>query len=119
MPGEAVYVADGRYIRFTAAQDYSAGDVVAWGTGIAIVEVACLSGQECNACIEGEFEFAKATGGSTARTLGSAVGYDTSNDRVADVSGADLYCGRVTKAASDDDATVRVAINKPAPESLA
>lgn len=116
---ETVYHDSGKYIRFTAGAGYSAGDVIAWGTGIAIVEVGCLEGQECNACVEGTFEFAKATGGSTARTLGATVGYDTTNDRVADVSGADLYCGRVMKAASDDDATVLVAINKPAAESLA
>lgn len=119
MLGEAVYYDSGRTIRFTAAQDYAAGDVIAWGTGIAVVEVACLSGQECNAAIEGTFELAKATGGSTAQTLGAAVGYDTDNDRTAAVSGADLYAGRVVKASADADATVLVKINAPAAESLA
>lgn len=115
---ETTYHDSGRTIRFTAGTDYAAGDVIAFGTGIGIIEAPVASGGEANAAIQGVFEFAKPTGVGTDRDLGEAVGYNTNSKAVANVSGADLYAGRVAKAASTTDDTVLVNINMPAAEAL-
>jgi len=116
---ESTYHNSGRSIRFTATQQYEAGDVIAFGTGTAIIDAAVASGGVANATIQGVFEFAKPTGVGTARTLGEGVGFDTTSKQIADQSGADQYLGRVTAAVSDDDDFVLVAINMPAAESIA
>lgn len=116
---EAEQVDNGNYIRFTAGSDLDAGQVVGWGTGIAVVDVATASGRVANAAIEGTYEFTKPTGVGTDRALGELVGFDITDKEIVDVSGADLFCGRVTEAATTTDTVVKVKINAPAPESLA
>ena len=115
---ESEFVSSGKGIRFTAAAAYAAGDVIAWGTGVAIITVDVAIGDIANAYIQGEFEFAKAAGVGEAMALGVPAGYDTTLNLAGDVSGADLYAGRVTVAATDNDTFVRIAINSPAAESL-
>lgn len=116
---EAVYHDSSKYIRFTAGADLESGQVLAFGTGVSVVEVGCVSGQECNAAIQGAYYLPKPTGASTARAVGTTVGFNTTARTVVDVAGADLYAGRVLKAATDDDDCVLVGLNLPAAESLA
>lgn len=116
---DATYHNSGRSIRFTAGKDYAAGEVIAFGTGSAVLDAPAALGGVANATIVGVYEFTKPTGGGTGRALGATVGFDTTSKEIADVSGADLYLGRVVAVATDADNTVLVAINMPAVESLA
>lgn len=114
---EAEYHSTGEQIRLTPGAAVNAGDVVAYGTGIAVY----LADQEANrpvaAAIEGVFEFTKQTGTGTDFAVGAAVGWDNTNKRIRPLSGADRYAGRVHEAVTTAATLVKVKINAALPGS--
>jgi predicted RecA/RadA family phage recombinase len=119
MPVKGEYHPTGDQIRHTPGAAVQAGDVIAYGTGVAVI----LADQEANrpvaAAIEGVFEFPKATGASTDFALGAAVGWDTTNNRIRALSGANLYAGRMHAATTTAATHCLVKINAPLPGSTA
>jgi len=114
MSGE--YVKTGAQILITPGADVSAGTVVAWGTGVAVIEADSVAGRPVGAAIDGVYEFAKAS--ATVFALGAAVGYNTSTNTAVAVSGSNLYLGRVVAAVGNPSTHVQVKINAPLPSSL-
>lgn len=117
MPPIAEYHQTGQQIQHTPSAAVNAGDVIAYGTGIAVIEADQVAGRPVGAAIEGVFEVPKVTG--TAFGLGVAVGWDTTNNRIRALSGANLYAGRMHKAAASGDTFALVKINAPLPGSTA
>lgn len=99
---------------------YTAGEVIAWSTGIAVVAADAAEGETVAAYIEGEFEFPKATGAGTDFGLGVGVSWDNGNSNIVARTGAggDLYAGRMAAATTTSATYCRVLINKPLPEAL-
>lgn len=115
------YVKSGASIDVVAPEGgYTAGQVIAWGTGIALVAADAAEGETVAAYIQGEFEFPKATGASTDFGLGVGVGWDNGNSQIVarTGAGADLYAGRMAEATTTAATHCRVIINAPLPEAL-
>lgn len=119
MPPIAEYHSTGAQIQLTPGADVSAGDVVAYGGGIAIYEADQVADRPVGASIEGVFELPKVTGVGSDYALGAAVGWDTTTKKVRALSGADLYAGRVHKPVTTADTFVLVKINAPLAGSTA
>lgn len=107
----------GDQIQLTPVAAVTAGDVVAYGTGIAIYLADQEADRPVAAAIKGVFEVPKVAG--TAFGLGVAVGWDTTNNRIRALSGANLYAGRMHRAAASADTIAYIDINAALPGSVA
>ncbi|RMH19609.1 MAG: DUF2190 family protein [Gemmatimonadetes bacterium] len=115
---QAEYRKTGQTIDVTAPSGgYAAGQVIAWGNGIAVVASDALEGELVAAYIDGEFEFAKATVANFA--TGVEVGWDDTNKIIVAPSGATNYAGRVTANGGSGSTLVRVKINAAPAGSIA
>lgn len=107
----ATFVHDGVDIDYTPTADVAAGDVVVVGTGIVGVARVPIAANELGAlAVQGVFDFPKASGASTAITVGTAIYWDAGNG-VATASnggGSNPRIGTSVLAAGDNDTEVRV-----------
>ena len=111
---------DGCLLDYTPAADKSAGAVVVAGKIIGVVPSDVTSGRLGNLATEGVYEFPKATGSSTAITVGAIVFYKSADGTASKTAsdGPPLGVavpgvgGDPTTAAGDDAATVRVKIGR-------
>lgn len=102
-------------VDYTPGSAVAAGDVVVRGdlVGVAPNDIAAnaLGALQFGA----EFEWTKATGGSTAITVGTYLYWDDTNDRVSTspAAGANKCIGVCTRAAGDNDTVVRTFLPAP------
>ena len=110
----AQFVHDGRSIDYTPGSDVTAGDVVVQEDLVGVAKLDIASGALGALAVDGVFDLPKATGVGEAIAAGAKVYWDVA-DQVAktdDESGANKSLGKTTKAAGDDDATVRVRLSQ-------
>lgn len=110
----ADFIQDGAALDYTPGGQVAAGAVVVQGDLIGVAKLPILAGQLGALAVEGVFDFAKATGESTAIGAGATV-YWNAGSGVATTdadSGANKLLGKTTKAAIDADATVRVRLSQ-------
>lgn len=105
---QAVYVHEGDYVDYTPGSDVAAGVVVVQGelVGVAVRPIPATTLGAL--AVEGVFDFAKATGGSTAITVGANVYWDDAANHATTTSTGNKLLGKVVRAAADADSTVRV-----------
>jgi len=110
----AQFIQDGRYIDYTPGSAVTAGDVIVQGDLIGIAKGDIAANKPGALAVEGVYDFPKATGVGTGIAVGATVYWD-----VADVeaktdseTGANKLLGKTTKAAGDNDATVRVRLSQ-------
>lgn len=107
---DATFVQDGCSIDYTPGAAVAAGDVVVQGDLIGIAKRPVAANELGALAVEGVFDVPKATGASTAITVGSTVYWDVTEGvaKTDDESAANKLLGKTVKAAGDSDATVRV-----------
>ena len=110
----ATYIHEGSSIDYTPAADVSAGDVIVQGELVGVAKLDIKAGTLGALAVVGVFDFAKATGASTAISEGLDLYWDESAGEVTtdSASGANKHIGRSIAAASDSDAAVRVRMSQ-------
>ena len=110
----AKFVHEGHAIDYSPVADVAAGDVVVQGDLIGVACTPITANSPGSLAVAGVFDFAKATGGSTAIAVGAIVYWDGTNDVATtdDASGANKLLGKAVKAAGDNDASVRVRMDQ-------
>lgn len=109
----ATYVQDGRYIDYTpSGSNVDAGGVIVIGELVALAPRAIADGQQGQLCIEGVVSFPKATGASTAITMGANVYWAAASQVATTSASGNKLIGKCMKAAADGDATILVKFNQ-------
>jgi predicted RecA/RadA family phage recombinase len=112
MAVQAQFVQDGASIDYTPGADVAAGDVVVQGDLIGVAKGDLTSGRLGALAVDGVFDFAKATGGSTAIAVGAIVYWDDTANQATTTSTSNKLLGKVVLAAADADETVRVRMSQ-------
>jgi predicted RecA/RadA family phage recombinase len=110
----AQFIQDGRYVDYTPGSAVTAGDVVVQGELIGIAKGDIAANKPGALSVEGVFDFPKATGGGSAIAAGVNVYWDVAEQvaKTDSEAGANKLLGKTTRAASDNDATVRVRLSQ-------
>jgi predicted RecA/RadA family phage recombinase len=109
---QAVFVHEGASIDYTPGADVAAGDVVVQGDLVGVAKLDIKANKLGALAVEGVFDFAKATGAGTALAAGTTVYWDDAANVVTSTAAGNKQIGKVVKAATDADATVRVRMNQ-------
>jgi predicted RecA/RadA family phage recombinase len=104
----ATFVAEGFVVDYTPGADVAAGAVVVQGELVGVARTPIPANTLGSLAVFGVLDFPKATGASTAITVGSNVYWDAANQRVTTTATGNKLVGKTVKAAVDADATVRV-----------
>jgi predicted RecA/RadA family phage recombinase len=104
----AVHVAHGGAVDYTPGTDVASGAVVVQGELVGVARTPIPANTLGSLAVAGIFDFPKATGVSTAITVGSNVYWDAANQRVTTTATGNKLVGKTVKAAVDADATARV-----------
>lgn len=104
----ATFVHDGRGIDYTPAADVASGEVVVMGDLVGVAPRSIPAGGLGTIAVEGVFDFAKATGASTAIDAGAVVYWDAANEVATETEVGNTRLGKCVQDAEDDDTTVRV-----------
>ena len=109
-----IFVQDGNSIDYTPAADVAAGDVVVQGDLVGVAKLDIAADVLGALAVTGVFDFPKATGAGTAIAAGATVYWDVADTEAKEDSeaGANKLIGKTVKAATDDDATVRVRMSQ-------
>jgi predicted RecA/RadA family phage recombinase len=105
---QATFVHEEQAIDYTPGADVAAGVVVVQGELVGVAKTAIKANTLGALAVKGVFDFAKATGGSTAITAGANVYWDNTNKVATTTATSNKLIGKCVKAAADGDATVRV-----------
>lgn len=108
----AKYVQTGDAVDYTPAADVKAGDVVIQNDLTGIAKLDIKAGKLGALAVTGVFDVPKATGAGSAIAVGAKVWWDAAVKQATAVALAQGYLGKVVKAASDADATVRVRLSQ-------
>jgi len=108
----ATFVQDGKSIDYTPVAAVAAGDVVVLGNIVGVAKLDIAASKLGALAIEGVFDVAKATGSSSAITAGSKVYWDAVSEVATTTAGSNKCMGYAIKDAGDDDATVRVKLER-------
>jgi len=110
----ATYIHKGSRIDHTPGADIAAGDVVVQGDLIGVASLDIKAGTLGALAVEGVFDFAKAAGVGTAIAAGVQIYWDDTADEATtdSAAGANKLIGKVIRAATDADTTVRVRLNQ-------
>lgn len=110
----ATYIHEGARIDHTPGADIAAGDVVVQGELVGVASLDIKAGTLGALAVEGVFDFTKASGVGTAISAGVQIYWDdAANEATTDsAAGANKLIGKVIRAATDADATVRVRLNQ-------
>ena len=108
----ANFIQDGCAIDYTPVGDLAAGAVVVQGDLVGIARTPISANALGSLAVEGVFDFPKATGGSTAIAAGALVYWDAGNQRATTTASGNKLIGKVTRAAADADALVRVRMSQ-------
>ncbi len=105
---QAVYVQEGESIDYTPGADVAAGEVIVQGELVGVAKLDIKSGRLGALAVAGVFDFAKATGVGTAIAVGANVYWDNAANVATTTSAGNKLLGKVVRAATDSDTTVRV-----------
>lgn len=111
---QATFVQDGCAIDYTPSSAVAAGDVVVQGDLVGVAKRPIAANELGSLSVEGVFDFPKATGSGSAIAAGANVYWDAAESvaKTDAEAGANKLLGKTTKAAGDDDATVRVRLSQ-------
>lgn len=108
----AKFVHEGDAIDYTPSADVAVGDVVVQGELVGVASRPITANTLGSLAVVGVFDLPKATGTSTAITVGSNVYWDATNKRATTTATSNKLVGKTVKAAADADATVRVRLSQ-------
>ena len=108
------YIQTGDAVDYTPVADVGAGDVVVQGDLVGVSKLDILTGKLGALALTGLFDFPKAAGAGTAIAAGTRVYWDVAEQvaKADSEAGANKEIGKAVKAASDDDALVRVRLTQ-------
>jgi predicted RecA/RadA family phage recombinase len=114
IPATVAFIQDGKSIDYTPTVDVTAGRVIVLGDLICVANLDLPAHRLGALAVEGVFDFAKATGGSTAIAVGTKVYWDVADQQAKadDEAGANKYLGKTIAAAGDNNATVRIRLEQ-------
>jgi len=112
MAFQALFVHEGKSIDYTPSSAVAVGDVVVQGDLVGVAKTPIAANALGSLAVSGVFDFAKATGTSTAIAAGTKVYWDATNKVATATATSNKYIGKVVKAAVDADATVRVRLEQ-------
>ena len=104
----ATFVHDGKAIDYTPALAVDAGDVIVLNDLVGVAKLDIAANALGALATTGVFDFPKSTGSSSAIAAGKKVYWDSDNEVMTETADGNTYAGKTVKAATDDDATVRV-----------
>ena len=108
------YIQTGDAVDYTPGAKVSAGDVVVQGELVGVAKLDIQTGKLGPLAVTGLFDFPKAAGAGTAIAAGTRVYWDVAEQvaKADSEAGANKEIGKTVKAASDDDALVRVRLSQ-------
>ena len=108
------FIQTGDAVDYTPGADVSAGDVVVQGELVGVAKLDIQTGKLGALAVTGLFDFPKAAGAGTAIAVGTRVYWDMAEQvaKADSEAGANMEIGKTVKAASDDDALVRVRLSQ-------
>lgn len=108
------FIHDGNAIDYTPSADVAAGAVIVQGELVGVAPRPIPTGTLGALAVAGVFDFPKATGAATAITAGALVYWDAAAQKATTTAaaGVNKLLGKVTQAAADADATVRVRMDQ-------
>jgi len=108
------YIQTGDAVDYTPGANVSAGDVVVQGELVGVAKLDIQTGKLGALAVTGIFDFPKTSGAGTAITAGTRVYWDVAEQfaKADSEAGANKEIGKTVKAASDDDALVRVRLSQ-------
>lgn len=108
------YIQAGDTVDYTPGANVAAGDVVVQGELVGVAKLDIKTGNLGSLAVTGVFDFPKATGVGTAIAAGTRVYWDVAEQvaKADSESGANKEIGKSVRAASDDDALVRVRLTQ-------
>jgi predicted RecA/RadA family phage recombinase len=114
MANYAQFVQDDEAIDYTPSSAVAAGQVVVQGDLIGVAKRPIAANTLGALATEGIFDFPKATGAGSGIAVGTTVYWDVADNQAKADSetGANKLLGKVTAAAADADATVRVRMHQ-------
>src|SRR3989304_830414 len=107
---QATFVHEGASIDYTPGANIATGEVVVQGDLVGVAKLDILAGRLGALAVEGGFDMAKEFG--VAHPVGQTVYWDNSNDMVTDTATGNKLVGKVVRAASVSDLTVRVRLSQ-------
>ena len=109
----ATFVKEGNSIDYTPGADVAAGDVVVQNDLIGVAKLDIKANRLGALSVSGEFDFPKPTGSGQSIDAGLEVYWDEASEQVTTTPGSgDKLLGKTTKAAGEDDTTVRVRLTQ-------
>ena len=111
---QAQYVHAGKTIDYTPTEDVAALSVIVLGDLVCVANLDIAANTLGALTIEGVFDFAKASGESTAITTGTKLYWDETAQQATtdDAEGTNKYIGKSVADASNDDTTVRIKLDQ-------
>jgi predicted RecA/RadA family phage recombinase len=103
---QATFIQTGDYIDHTAGSALASGDVVVQGDLVGVTVRPLAAGELGSLAIEGVFDFTKNTG--VAYTVGTLLYWDDTANVVTTVTTGNKLIGKVVRAASTTDTSVRM-----------
>lgn len=107
---QASFVHEGASIDYTPGANVAAGEVVVQGDLVGVAKLDILTGRLGALAVDGVFDFAKEFG--VTHPVGQIVYWDNSNDMVTATATGNKLVGKVVRAASASDLTVRVRLSQ-------
>ena len=111
---DATFVQTGHSIDYTPGADVASGDVVVQGDIVGVAKSEIKANVLGALAVTGVFDFPKASGTGAAIAAGSRVYWDEDDSFAGtdEDGGANKYLGKTVRAASNDDAEVRVRLSQ-------
>jgi len=106
------FVQKGDTVDYTPTADVAVGDVVVLGELVGVAHRNIPANTSGGLAVTGVFDFPKATGTSTAITVGSKVYWDATNKVATTTATSNKLIGKTMLAAADADAAVRVRLSQ-------
>jgi len=108
------YIQTGDAVDYTPGANVAAGDVVVQGELVGVAKLDIQTGKLGALAVTGLFDFPKAAGAGTAIAAGTRVYWDVAEQvaKADSEAGVNMEIGKTVKAASDEDALVRVRLSQ-------
>lgn len=108
----ATFIHDGDSIDYKPGGNVTAGSVIVQGELVGVAKRDIPANALGALAVSGVFDVPKATGASTAISAGALVYWDASGQVATTSPSSNKLIGKVVKAATDGDATVRVRLSQ-------
>lgn len=102
------FVHEGAAIDYTPGADTPAGTVVVQGDLVGVTRVDLKAGQLGSLAVSGVFDFPKGTAAGTGSAVGTLAYWDNGNGVAVKTASGNKLIGKVVRASTDADTTVRV-----------